>query len=171
MRLTLRTLLAYLDNTFDPQDAEALKSKLSESGFANQLVQRIRSVMVNGHLSAPAPDAMGPVEQANVIGEYLDSTLPVEQVAEIERACLESDAHLAEAAACHQILTIVLKKPAAIPQELRKRIYELPDRQLEEIAASEAFPVSAFRQMRPVCSHWFRVADIRCDGDSSFQAD
>ena len=42
MRLTLRTLLAYLDNTLDAQDAESLVVKLSESGFATQLVLRIR---------------------------------------------------------------------------------------------------------------------------------
>jgi len=139
MRLTLRTLLAYLDQTLEPQDAENLKSKLVESGFATQLVQRIESVMRNGQLSAPSPEAVGPVEDANAISEYLDSTLPVEQVAEIERACLESDPHLAEAAACHQVLTIVLKKSAEIPQELRQRIYDLPDRQLQDIAAAGSF--------------------------------
>lgn len=139
MRLTLRTLLAYLDNTLDPQDAEDLKTKLSESGFATQLVQRIRAVLENGSLGAPSPDAVAPVDDANTIGEYLDSTLPVEQVAEIERACLESDPHLAEAAACHQILTIVLKQPAEIPAALRERILALPDRGLDEIAAGGSF--------------------------------
>ena len=134
MRLTLRTLLAYLDNTLEAQDAELLKAKLTESGFATQLVQRIRACLVSGSLPAPSPEAMGPVEEANVIGEYLDSTLPVEQVAEIERACLESDPHLAEAAACHQILTMALGKPAEVSPELRQRIYQLPDRSVEDIA-------------------------------------
>ena len=136
MRLTLRTLLAYLDNTLDPQDADALRAKLGESGFATQLVQRIRSMLTNQTLPAPSPQAVGPVEEANVISEYLDSTLPAEQVAEIERACLESDPHLAEAAACHQILTMVLGKPAEVSAELRNRIYELPDRKIEDIVAS-----------------------------------
>jgi anti-sigma factor RsiW len=106
MRLTLRTLLAYLDNTLDPNDAEALRQKLSESAFATQLVQRIRSTLVDPTLSAPSPDAVSPVDEANVISEYLDSTLSAEQIAEVEKACLESDSHLAEAAACHQILTM-----------------------------------------------------------------
>ena len=129
MRLTLRTLLAYLDNTLDPQDAESLKSKLAESGFATQMVQRIRGLLTQADLSAPSPLARGPVEEANVICEYLDSTLPVEQVAEVERACLDSDPHLAEAAACHQILTMVLENPAAVPVVLRDRIYQLPGEQ------------------------------------------
>ncbi|MFK8111826.1 MAG: hypothetical protein AB8B91_06475 [Rubripirellula sp.] len=143
MRLTLRTLLAYLDNTLDPQDAEVLRAKLGESGFATQLVQRIRDTLANQTLPAPSPEAVGPVEEANVISEYLDSTLPAEQVAEIERACLESAPHLAEAAACHQILTMVLGKPAEVSPELRNRIYELPDRRIEEIAAASAGSFSA----------------------------
>ena len=129
MRLTLRTLLAYLDNTLDPQDAELLKSKLAESGFATQMVQRIRGLLTQADLPAPSPLARGPVEEANVICEYLDSTLPVEQVAEVERACLDSDPHLAEAAACHQILTMVLENPASVPVVLRDRIYQLPGEQ------------------------------------------
>ncbi len=148
MRLTLRTLLAYLDNTLDPQDAEALREKLGESGFATQLVQRIRSTLASGTLPAPSPEAVGPVEEANVISEYLDSTLPTEQVAEIERACLESDPHLAEAAACHQILTMVLGKPAEVSPELRQRIYELPDRRIEDIAAAGSFSAVALPQQQ-----------------------
>jgi hypothetical protein len=133
MRLTLRTLLAYLDNTLDPNDAEALRQKLSESAFATQLVQRIRSTLVDPTLSAPSPDAVSPVDEANVISEYLDSTLSAEQIAEVEKACLESDSHLAEAAACHQILTMVLGKPADVSEALRDRIYQLPDRSIEDI--------------------------------------
>ena len=129
MRLTLRTLLAYLDNTLDPQDADLLKTKLAESGFATQMVQRIRGLLAQSDLPAPSPLARGPVEEANVICEYLDSTLPVEQVAEVERACLDSDPHLAEAAACHQILTMVLENPASVPVVLRDRIYQLPGEQ------------------------------------------
>jgi hypothetical protein len=135
MRLTLRTLLAYLDNTLDPQDAEALRQKVAESGFANQLVQRIRGNLASQQLTAPSPDAVGPVDDPNVISEYLDSTLSSEQVAEIERACLESDPRLAEAAACHQILTMVLGTSANVPPVLRQRIYELRDRVMESDAA------------------------------------
>tara|TARA_R110002049_G_scaffold285698_4_gene467141 strand:- start:328609 stop:331059 length:2451 start_codon:yes stop_codon:yes gene_type:complete len=139
MRLTLRTLLAYLDNTLEPQDAEVLRAKLTESGFATQLVQRIRASLVNPNLAAPDPSAAAPIEDANAMCEYLDSTLSAEQVAEIERACLESETHLAEVAACHQILTMVLGQPAEVSQQLRRRVYELPDRELKDIPTSGSF--------------------------------
>ena len=139
MRLTLRTLLAYLDNTLDKEAAEVLRLKLSESGFATQLVQRIRGTLTNGDLTAPAHDAVNPIAEANVISEYLDSTLATEQVAEIERICLDSDIYLAEAAACHQILTMVLGKPPAnVTDTLRTRIYELSDRKVQNIAGEAA---------------------------------
>ena len=150
MRLTLRTLLAYLDNTLDPNDAESLRVKVAESGFAGQLVQRIRTNLAKTNLSAPAPDAVGPVEEANVISEYLDSTLSAEQISEIERACLESDQQLAEAAACHQILTMVLGKTAEVSPELRQRIYSLPDRDIADLATAGSFSsvLSRFRISR-----------------------
>jgi len=139
MRLTLRTLLAYLDNTLDPADAELLKNKVAESSFAAQLVNRIRQNLGRSDLAAPSPDAVSPLEEANVISEFLDSTLPAEQVSEIERACLEADMQLAEAAACHQILTMVLGKSATVSPELRKRIYELPDRDIADVATAGSF--------------------------------
>ena len=127
MRLTLRTLLAYLDNTLEPEDAQILRQKLEESGFATQLVQRIRDSLTNKELTAPPPDSAHPIGEANVISEYLDSTLTAEQISEIERACLESEPHLAEAAACHQILTMVLGQPAEVSDALRRRIHLLPE--------------------------------------------
>ena len=125
MRLTLRTLMAYLDKTLDADDAEALRLKIEESGFATELVSRIRASVENPALAAPSPDAVGPLEDANVISEYLDSTLTPEQVAEIERACLESETELAETAACHQILTMALGKRAEVSDDLRQRVHQL----------------------------------------------
>ncbi|TWT98516.1 hypothetical protein [Stieleria varia] len=125
MRLTLRTLLAYLDNTLDAEHAESIRVKLTESGFATQLVQRIRASLANAQLSAPPPDSVNPISEANLMSEYLDSTLSPEQIAEIERACLESEPHLAEAASCHQILTMALGQPAEVSDDLRSRIYEI----------------------------------------------
>ncbi|GAB5516352.1 hypothetical protein [Rhodopirellula baltica] len=126
MRLTLRTLLAYLDDMLDDQDAKLLKQKIDESSYATSLVARIQSAMDHPSLGALSPDAVGPLENANVISEYLDSTLSAEQIAEVERVCLESDTTLAEAAACHQILTMVLGQPARVGDGLKERIYALP---------------------------------------------
>ncbi|QEF99551.1 hypothetical protein Mal15_36160 [Stieleria maiorica] len=127
MRLTLRTLLAYLDNTLDPQDSEILRQKVEQSGFATQLVQRIRSSVADPSLSAPAPDSVHPIEEPNMMSNFLDSTLAPEQIAEIEKACLESLPHLAEAAACHQILTMVLGRPAEASDRLRERVLAMVD--------------------------------------------
>ncbi len=142
MRLTLRTLLAYLDNTLDADSSATLRSKIAESGFATKLVQRIKATLASPLIGSPSPDAAGPVEEANLIGEYLDSTLPVEQVAEIERACLESDALLAESAACHQILTLVLGKPAEVSPSLRERVYDLPNTDAAKLVTEHAAPES-----------------------------
>ena len=131
MRLTLRTLLAYLDDTLTPGDAEVLRNKLSESEKAMVLVRRIRAAVANADLPAADPNSVSPVDDANLIAEYLDSTLPPEQIAEMERAVNESDSRLAEAAACHQILAMAIGRSAQVPPELRGRVCDLinhPDR-------------------------------------------
>lgn len=125
MRLTLRTLLAHLDGALDAADDAAIAEKLKESEFASKLVERVRACLTSPALGAPPPEATGTADCPNRVGEYLDSVLSAEQVAEVERICLESDPHLAEVAACHQILTLVLAEPAEVSQGLRQRIYQL----------------------------------------------
>lgn len=125
MRLTLRTMLAYLDDVLDPDDAAELGSKIEESEFATGLVQRTRSSMTRPHLEAPPVEGEGMGHDPNTVAEYLDNTLPAERMPDFERVCLESDSHLAEAAACHQILTLVLGEPANVPSETRQRVYRI----------------------------------------------
>jgi hypothetical protein len=127
MRLTLRTMLAYMDNVLDPADAGILGQKIEESDFASGLLQRIRGVMHKLRLDAPKLDGKGMGNDANTVAEYLDSSLPQDRVGEFERVCLESDKHLCEVAACHQVLTLVLGKPANVPPNLRERVYALGD--------------------------------------------
>jgi hypothetical protein len=124
MRLTLRTLLAYLDDTLEPAQAKLIGQKVAESEPAQELIARIKLVTRRRRLTTPPLTGPGNLD-ANIIAEYLDNVLPPEKLAEVEETCLSSDVHLAEAAACHQILTLVLGEPALVPPTARQRMYQL----------------------------------------------
>src|SRR5262245_15575415 len=98
MRLTLRTLLAYLDDLLDAGDGEQISAKIKESDFASNLVVRIRDSMRRLRLGVPSLKGRGMGVDPNTVAEYLDNTMPAERVPEFERVCLESDMHLAEVA-------------------------------------------------------------------------
>jgi hypothetical protein len=124
MRLTLRTLLAYLDDTLEPLEIKKIGQKVGESDTAQELIARIKQVTRRRRITTPpatGPNSFDP----NTVADYLDSELPPEQVAELEKICLESDVHLAEVASCHQILTLVLGEPAAVPPTAKERMYAL----------------------------------------------
>lgn len=125
MRLTLRTLLAYLDDTLEPSQAKLIGQKVAESDTAQELIARIKQVTRRRRLTTPPPPGPGNKVDANDIAEYLDNTLSPEQLAEVEQVCLASDVHLAEMAACHQILTLVLGEPALVPPTAKQRMYGL----------------------------------------------
>lgn len=125
MRLTLRTLLAYLDDILPAAEAKEIGEKIAASPVALQLVQRIQEVPRRRRLTAAAPDGSGGGIDPNLTAEYLDNCLPPNLVADVERVCLESDINLAEVAASHQILTLVLGEPVSISSLLRERMYAL----------------------------------------------
>ncbi len=124
MRLTLRTLLSYLDDTLEPAQAKAIGQKLAESETAQELVERIRQVSRRRRLTTPPPTGPGGIDP-NTIADYLDNEVTPEQAQEVEQICLASDVHLAEVAACHQILTLVLGEPALISPAVKERMYRL----------------------------------------------
>jgi hypothetical protein len=55
----------------------------------------------------------------------LDNVLQPAEVTELEEATLANDVRLAEVAACHQILTLVLGEPAKVPPTASRRMYRL----------------------------------------------
>ena len=88
MRLTLRTMLAYLDNILEPNDAEVLGSKISESEFASELVYRTLSSTRKANLNAPPLDGRGIGGDPNSVAEYLDNTLDETRIPGFEKVCL-----------------------------------------------------------------------------------
>ena len=125
MRLTLRTMLAYLDDVLDPADAQELGARISESEFASELVHRVRNSARKMRLSAPELEEQGVGADLNSVADYLDNVLPEGQLSDFEQVCLESDVHLAEVTCCHQILTLVLGEPAVVSDDVRQRIYRV----------------------------------------------
>lgn len=122
MRLTLRTLLAYMDNMLEPADAELLKAKIEESEFAKILIARIEAAIRQPRLSSLPLDEKGLGLDANSIAQYLDNTLSPELVPELEQFLLQSDMQLAEVAACHQALASILDSEPIVSPELKHRI-------------------------------------------------
>ncbi len=123
MRLTLRTLLAWLDDTLSPAEVREIGKQVSDSPFAQELKDRIHLVTRQRRLTIPPGD--GPqATDPNVVAAYLDNELAAEHVAEFEKVCLTSDVNLAEVASVHQILSLIGQK-AKVPAEARHRMYNL----------------------------------------------
>ncbi|MDA1180657.1 MAG: hypothetical protein O2931_17910 [Planctomycetota bacterium] len=127
MRLTLRTLLAYLDGVLETEDAQDLQRKIDGSPLAQGLIQRIEDTLRRSPPTEVSPDAVGE-EDANLVAEYLDSTLRPDLEPEFEHNCLEVDVRLEEIAACHQILSMVVRERTPVSETLRERIHGLRER-------------------------------------------
>lgn len=140
MRLTLRTLLAYLDDVLDPTSAKDIGQRIQENSAAMEQVERIRAVLRKRRIGAPEIAGPGSGPDPNIVAEYLDNTLTPDAIGELEKLCLDSDMHLAEAAASHQILSIVLGEPIDVPATLKERMYAVGHvtRSIETVPPAEA---------------------------------
>ena len=119
MRLTLRTLLAYLDDRLSSANAREIGKKLADSPFAQELADRIRTVMRQRRLSTPGRKIK--LIEPNMVAEYLDDQLTPELVSLIEKEVLSSDFSLAEIAASHEIIGL-LGDPVELDERLRERL-------------------------------------------------
>jgi hypothetical protein len=123
MRLTLRTLLAWLDDTLQPAEVKEIGSQVAGSPFAQELTERIHRVTRQRRLSVPSshgPDGIDP----NQVASYLDNELDPDAVAEYEKKCLSHDVNLAEVASVHQILSLLGHK-VKVPAAAKSRMYQL----------------------------------------------
>jgi len=142
MRLTLRTLLAWIDGLLPDIDRDELAAKIAVSPVAPRLVERIEEVTARPGLPAPRPDGRGLAEDANTAAEFLDNMLPVERLEAFERVCLDSDIHLAEVAECHTLLAEVARDPGAVPLLPRSEQARL----LEKVSRQMSHPPEESRQ-------------------------
>jgi hypothetical protein len=126
MRLTLRTLLAFRDGVLDPADAALLEAKLKQSSTAQQISSRIDEAMRNRKLAPIPVDAREFGFEANMVSEFLDDTISLEILPEMERKCLDNGILLGEIGSCHQILSRALSVPMPIASSLRDRVLQLP---------------------------------------------
>ncbi|NCA12321.1 hypothetical protein EBR56_11085, partial [bacterium] len=150
MRLTVRTLLAWLDQVLPPEEHRELDAKVAASAAAQQLVNRIQRVVKQPTIAAPRPAGRGLANDPNSVAEYLDNCLEHDRLEAFERITIESDAHLAEVAACHEILATIARDPAAtapLDASGRKRL-------LEAMRHHPAVPAEDLADSAPVENPW-----------------
>jgi len=104
MRLTLRTVLAWLDGVLAPEELRSLGERVAASTVATGLTQRILLAAGRDDLAAPSVGAWGTPDDANFTADYLDNRLRSDQVEWFERICIQSDSRLAEVADCQGAL-------------------------------------------------------------------
>ncbi len=125
MRLTLRYLLAYLDDVLKPADAATVGRIIKENKSVRDLAERLRKIIRMRRLPAPDPHEKRAMVSANDVAEYLDNLTPPDKVAQFESECMQSDERLAEVAATHQILSQVLGGRPTIPSTTKANLQKI----------------------------------------------
>ncbi len=138
MRLTLRNLLRFLDQTnLGPLERDRLQELVEHSDRAEAWIERIRSLRADPGKAAPR--ITGPPAPCRV-AQYLDGSLSEQETIEFEEAMLASDEILAEVASAHRIVQqLSTAQPPGIPIVLRQTLYDL-DRVFGDSGGSDAGP-------------------------------
>lgn len=157
MRLTLRGLLAYLDDRLDPAAAAQVGDYINDHDKIRQLTDRIKRVIRRRRLSTPdvAERQEMPVhhqDDPNEVAAFLDGTMNSEQEANFEEICIDTDVYLAEVSSCHQIMTSG-NETMKVPPLARQRMVNL-------VKGPEAQPLKVVpRQARPSKPPLWDVSD------------
>jgi hypothetical protein len=153
MRLTLRTLLAWIDGVLPEPQRDEIGAKVEASPVAGKLVSRIADVVAKPGLSAPRPDGRGLAEDPNTAAEFLDNVLPGDRLEAFERVCIDSDIHLAEIADCHTLLAELSRNPEAagpLDPALRQRLLASVARQASERPAAHEEAAALVKAVKEV---------------------
>jgi len=116
----------------DPAARDEIAHKIEETEFAQNLIQKIRDVTHRLRLGTPKVIGRGLGNDPNSVAEYLDNVMSADQVQEFDKLSLQSDVHLAEVAACHQVLALVTSQAAVVEPQSRLKMYALAQRSHEQ---------------------------------------
>jgi|GEM_PF-2166257 len=138
MRLTLRTLLGWIDGVLPPDKQELIGERVPGSELAMGLCARIRRAVAEG------TDRPGIDGDPNLVAEYLDNTLATADLPAFEKLCIESEPHLVDVASCHNMLADIFHGPrvAMLTRERRHGLRQkLRTRMSAETSSPAAVPV------------------------------
>ena len=143
MRLTLRTLLAYLNQSnLNLRAVERIEAKVRESPTATKLIAELRRITADPDVAALAPDNAEGLKDANWVAEYLDNTLAESTVESFEKQAFESTQLLSEIAGCHEILSAICRNETTVaPAALRQRAYEIGRATLDQSSLADVSKV------------------------------
>lgn len=140
MRLTLRTLLGWVDGALPAEEHSAIGEMVAGSRMATRLAEQIREGVACGSTDVPLTGGPAIAEDANRVAEYLDNTLLSEHLRAFERLCIESRPHLEEVATCHGILAEISRTPklARMPRDQRSVLRQRIQRSLSTAAVASS---------------------------------
>jgi hypothetical protein len=145
MRLTLRTLLGWVDGVLPAEEHSAIGVMVAGSKVATRLAERIREGAACASMDIPLTGGPAIADDPNRVAEYLDNTLLSEHLAAFERFCIESRPHLAEVATCHGILAEMSRTPklARMPRAQRSVLRQRIQKSLSTAAGASSVACAA----------------------------